>query len=258
MGALFQCPRLGNWNSWLHQNHTDTNTGSETLSCQLASKVPVLFFFFFWWWVGRCCTVWLAGSQFPDQVETWPWQWKPGILTIRLPRNSQSAGILTPKPNYPTMWAVSQAGNRIWGRYLGWLAGFISVFCLREGVGCAIIHVNGDSPEEVVRAAQLLEYQRQFRSVIVDHSYRQWGHNELDEPFFTNPGMYQIIRYEAEPSCALSPTVLTLVFVLDSLQEGDQLPSVPGTWQSQCSNWDSPGHTGTNTSAVTGKLPMFF
>ena len=99
-------------------------------------------------------------------------------------------------------------------------------------MGCAIIHVNGDSPEEVVRAAQLaFEYQRQFRKdVIVDLlCYRQWGHNELDEPFFTNPGMYQIIRYEAEPSCALSPAVLTLIFVLDSLQEGDQL--------SQCA-WD--------------------
>lgn len=74
-----------------------------------------------------------------------------------------------------------------------------SLYCSDIGklVGCAIIHVNGDSPEEVVRATQLaFEYQRQFRKdVIVDLlCYRQWGHNELDEPFFTNPGMYQIIR----------------------------------------------------------------
>ncbi|XP_028933578.1 probable 2-oxoglutarate dehydrogenase E1 component DHKTD1, mitochondrial [Ornithorhynchus anatinus] len=64
-------------------------------------------------------------------------------------------------------------------------------------VGCAIIHVNGDDPEEVVRATRLaVEYQRQFRKdVIVDLlCYRQWGHNELDEPFFTNPAMYKIIR----------------------------------------------------------------
>uniref|UniRef100_A0ABK0L2R4 2-oxoadipate dehydrogenase complex component E1 n=1 Tax=Rattus norvegicus TaxID=10116 RepID=A0ABK0L2R4_RAT len=64
-------------------------------------------------------------------------------------------------------------------------------------VGCAIIHVNGDSPEEVVRATRLaFEYQRQFRKdVIIDLlCYRQWGHNELDEPFFTNPVMYKIIR----------------------------------------------------------------
>ncbi|XP_019316343.2 2-oxoadipate dehydrogenase complex component E1 isoform X2 [Panthera pardus] len=74
-----------------------------------------------------------------------------------------------------------------------------SLYCSDIGklVGCAVIHVNGDSPEEVVRATQLaFEYQRQFRKdVIVDLlCYRQWGHNELDEPFFTNPVMYKIIR----------------------------------------------------------------
>ncbi|XP_063636500.1 2-oxoadipate dehydrogenase complex component E1 isoform X6 [Pan troglodytes] len=74
-----------------------------------------------------------------------------------------------------------------------------SLYCSDIGklVGCAIIHVNGDSPEEVVRATRLaFEYQRQFRKdVIIDLlCYRQWGHNELDEPFFTNPIMYKIIR----------------------------------------------------------------
>ncbi|NP_001084395.1 probable 2-oxoglutarate dehydrogenase E1 component DHKTD1, mitochondrial [Xenopus laevis] len=64
-------------------------------------------------------------------------------------------------------------------------------------VGCAVIHVNGDDPEEVLRATRLaVEYQRCFRKdVIIDLlCYRQWGHNELDEPFFTNPSMYKIIR----------------------------------------------------------------
>ncbi|KAK2101024.1 putative 2-oxoglutarate dehydrogenase E1 component DHKTD1, mitochondrial [Saguinus oedipus] len=74
-----------------------------------------------------------------------------------------------------------------------------SLYCsdIEKLVGCAVIHVNGDSPEEVVRATRLVfEYQRQFRKdVIIDLlCYRQWGHNELDEPFFTNPIMYKIIR----------------------------------------------------------------
>ncbi|KAJ6666356.1 hypothetical protein lerEdw1_000629 [Lerista edwardsae] len=74
-----------------------------------------------------------------------------------------------------------------------------SLYCSDIGkiVDCAIIHVNGDDPEEVIRAARLaVEYQRHFRKdVIVDFlCYRQWGHNELDEPFFTNPTMYKIIR----------------------------------------------------------------
>lgn len=64
-------------------------------------------------------------------------------------------------------------------------------------VNCAVIHVNGDDAEEVLRAARLaVDYQQHFRKdVILDLiCYRQWGHNELDEPFFTNPAMYKIIR----------------------------------------------------------------
>ncbi|KAM6937212.1 2-oxoadipate dehydrogenase complex component E1 [Xenentodon cancila] len=74
-----------------------------------------------------------------------------------------------------------------------------SLYCSDVGkmVNCAVIHVNGDDAEEVLRAARLaVDYQRHFRKdVIVDLiCYRQWGHNELDEPFFTNPAMYKIIR----------------------------------------------------------------
>ena len=67
-----------------------------------------------------------------------------------------------------------------------------------------MIHVNGDAAEEVLRATRLaVEYQRRFRKdVIVDLiCYRQWGHNELDEPFFTNPSMYKIIRSVAVRCC---------------------------------------------------------
>ncbi|XP_024137595.1 probable 2-oxoglutarate dehydrogenase E1 component DHKTD1, mitochondrial [Oryzias melastigma] len=74
-----------------------------------------------------------------------------------------------------------------------------SLYCSDVGkmVNCAVIHVNGDHAEEVLRATRLaVDYQRRFRKdVILDLiCYRQWGHNELDEPFFTNPAMYKIIR----------------------------------------------------------------
>uniref|UniRef100_A0A146PEE1 2-oxoadipate dehydrogenase complex component E1 n=1 Tax=Fundulus heteroclitus TaxID=8078 RepID=A0A146PEE1_FUNHE len=74
-----------------------------------------------------------------------------------------------------------------------------SLYCSDVGkmVNCAVIHVNGDDAEDVLRAARLaVDYQRQFRKdIILDLiCYRQWGHNELDEPFFTNPAMYKIIR----------------------------------------------------------------
>ncbi|KAJ2518389.1 hypothetical protein GGI11_002875 [Coemansia sp. RSA 2049] len=64
-------------------------------------------------------------------------------------------------------------------------------------VDAPVIHVNGDYPEEVARAMRVaFEYRRLFRrDVIVDLiTFRRWGHNELDEPSFTQPLMYNIIR----------------------------------------------------------------
>jgi probable 2-oxoglutarate dehydrogenase E1 component DHKTD1 len=64
-------------------------------------------------------------------------------------------------------------------------------------IGCPIIHVNGDHPESVVRAVDIaFRYRQMFRKdVILDLiCYRRWGHNELDEPGYTQPKMYQKIR----------------------------------------------------------------
>lgn len=74
---------------------------------------------------------------------------------------------------------------------------FTNILLVGKMVNCAVIHVNGDAAEDVLRAARLaVDYQQHFRKdIIVDLiCYRQWGHNELDEPFFTNPAMYKIIR----------------------------------------------------------------
>jgi 2-oxoglutarate dehydrogenase E1 component len=64
-----------------------------------------------------------------------------------------------------------------------------------------ILHVNGDDPEAVVFAAKVAtEYRQQFqRPVVIDmFCYRRFGHNEGDEPSFTQPLMYKKIR--AHPS----------------------------------------------------------
>lgn len=60
-----------------------------------------------------------------------------------------------------------------------------------------IFHVNGDDPEAVVHAAKVAtEFRQKFcRDVVVDvFCYRRFGHNEGDEPMFTQPKMYRIIK----------------------------------------------------------------
>ncbi len=64
-------------------------------------------------------------------------------------------------------------------------------------VEAPIFHVNGDDPEAVVHAARVaIEYRQKFhKDAVLDiFCYRRFGHNEGDEPMFTNPAMYTRIR----------------------------------------------------------------
>ncbi|WP_374418108.1 2-oxoglutarate dehydrogenase E1 component [Novosphingobium arvoryzae] len=66
-----------------------------------------------------------------------------------------------------------------------------------KGVQAPIIHVNGDDPEAVTFACKLaIDYRQTFgRDIVVDMwCYRRFGHNEGDEPGFTQPLMYAKIR----------------------------------------------------------------
>jgi 2-oxoglutarate dehydrogenase E1 component len=63
-------------------------------------------------------------------------------------------------------------------------------------VHAPIFHVNGDDAEAVVHVAELaLDYRQAFhRDVVIDLvCYRRYGHNELDDPTFTQPRMYALV-----------------------------------------------------------------
>ena len=67
---------------------------------------------------------------------------------------------------------------------------------------CPVFHVNGDDVEAVVQAVEIaIEYRQQFnRDIFIDLlCYRKYGHNEGDEPKFTQPKLYDIIAKHPNP-----------------------------------------------------------
>ena len=76
---------------------------------------------------------------------------------------------------------------------------------------CPVFHVNSDDVEAVVHASKIaLEYRTKFkRDVFIDLlGYRKYGHNEGDEPRFTQPNLYKLIAKHKNPSQIYSQKLL--------------------------------------------------
>ncbi|MBX6351368.1 MAG: 2-oxoglutarate dehydrogenase E1 component, partial [Clostridia bacterium] len=103
--------------------------------------------------------------------------------TVHLILNNQLGYTTTPREGRSTTYASDAAG----------------------GFEIPVLHVNADDPEACLVAVRMaFDYRRRFhKDVLVDLvGYRRWGHNEGDEPSFTQPVMYRVI--------AEHPTVRTI------------------------------------------------
>lgn len=87
-----------------------------------------------------------------------------------------------------------------------------------------IFHVNGEDPEAVAQVIELaMDFRKEFRrDVVIDmYCYRKHGHNESDEPAFTQPVMYRKIR--SRPGVRESYRDLLLQLGEVSLEEAESI-----------------------------------
>ncbi|MGI9400361.1 MAG: 2-oxoglutarate dehydrogenase E1 component [Rhizobiaceae bacterium] len=92
-----------------------------------------------------------------------------------------------------------------------------------------IFHVNGDDPEAVVYAAKIaIEYRMKFhKPVVIDmFCYRRFGHNEGDEPAFTQPIMYRKIK--SHPTTA---EIYSQKLVSEGLFSADEVSKMRADWR---------------------------
>ncbi|XP_052058807.1 2-oxoadipate dehydrogenase complex component E1-like isoform X2 [Mytilus californianus] len=106
--------------------------------------------------------------------------------------------------------------------------------CLAKINSYPVIHVNADYPEEVIRATSLaMQYQQTFgKDVIIDFiCFRKYGHNELDDPTFTQPTMYNIINQRKSIPDMFSEQVIT-----EGICNKEVLDKEVAEWNKELSN----------------------
>ena len=129
---------------------------------------------------------------------------------------------------YSTSGTIHIVVNNQVGFTTNYIDGRSSTYCTDIGKVnlCPILHVNADDVEAVIHAANFaLEYRMKFkRDVFIDLlGYRRYGHNEGDEPRFTQPKLYKSISNHPNPKEIYTKKLIELKVISEKEYENMEL-----------------------------------